>query len=264
MFAPGIPRVGDKYVGANGETDIGCYCYSVQPRSLDEPRWWEVTCTYSNDGAKFGDAAKEQSDKGNKDSDKENNPTSRPPRVTTTWERYVFPAVVDVNGKPIVNSAGEPFDPPNEVEDLRPVISVTVVKEKFNPADALPFAGAVNDDNFLGIPPGLARLAGLSATTIQEGGRTLQEVTYEFHVNFLGWELKVLDVGFRQKKDDGTLVEIEVKGDTTGRVRKLSSPWPLDGKGKAQAAGNAPVVLSFQVYPKKGFGGLGLPAGLGQ
>lgn len=153
------------------------------------------------------------------------NPVDRAPTVRWNFQAYQRPCVSDVDGSPIVNSAGDPFSPPLEREEKRPLLSVSRFENMFSPGMALAYQYAVNSDTFMGVDPGYCRCNGIQAELHYEKNQYCWKVEYEFEFRKEGFTVQVLDQGFRKLRS-GTP---ETMRDRQGTP--LSSPGLLNGQG---------------------------------
>ncbi|WP_254509892.1 hypothetical protein [Anatilimnocola floriformis] len=236
--APGIPGRGNIYATAT-EFDPGAKVKTITPSQSDNPKIWEVRVEY--------DSVTE---------DEPENPLERPPEVSWSAAPYSRVAWKDNDGKAIVNSAGHYFDPPLEVDDSRPVLSVTRNEAAFNPSLAIDYQDAVNSDGFLGFSPGQAKVAKIDASSATENDIFYWKVSYEFHFRREGWELSVLDQG-RYEKIGGKPVpipEFDVAGNEIPGSQ-VTDPVPLNGAGARLNNPGPDTVqfLSFKVYKERPF-----------
>lgn len=235
------------------EADTFCLCNALEAQQADvegdgDGVDWIVTASY-----------------GPLDPDQADNPLDQEPEVEwsfASYERVADRALDDDNEPtiPIVNTALDPFDPPVELDDPRPVLTVTVnlAWEAFNPALAYSYRNAVNADEFFGVPAGYVKAMPPRARKVvhPEVGRYWQ-VTYEFHFNPDGWVKFVLNQGTRQLNADGDGYESIL----TETGQPVSDPVPLDADGRALPPDGEPIWLPFTVYPVRpfpsfyGFGG---------
>jgi hypothetical protein len=218
------------------------WCISSQPRCVDGKLAWKITAQYSSER------------------ELNTNPTLEPALITWDSEQFQRPAVFDKNGNAIVNSAGDPFDPPNMMDDSRRV--VTVEKQlAVVPSWILTYQDAVNSDTFsidgISIGIGLAKMQRVSVSPVQSrNGTSFRTVHFTIHLQKSGWLLEPLDAGFRERNYEGELVNIVNPGDG----EEPSAPVPLDGAGAAldNPSYTNNVFLSFSVYETKVFSSLPL------
>lgn len=176
--------------------------------------------------------------------------------------------VEDVDGAPVVNSAGDPFDSVPEVEAPAPTFT-KVIK----------FAGRHRYADFL---------CTVNANEVTIGGMTCAPYTllcsvseklnigdnqwpYTYTVRLkyrtniitkggdtqageIGWNVAVVDAGMREKDDTtGELKLIQILSKETGQAANVTAPELLDGHGHAVArsASGAPATpynLTFMAY----------------
>ena len=126
--------------------------------------------------------------------------------------QYQRPLLVDVNGVAVVNSAGDPFDPPIEVDDCRPELSITRVVLDSSTV-VLPFsqvgfratayentinnADVTIDNTTYGT--GKLKIAQYSADRLVVGGVTYWRETIKIQFRDETWQLKIVDQGYRKK-----------------------------------------------------------------
>lgn len=260
LLAPGIPRLTEEYrIQGTTENDRGALCVRVTPKQIPGSRvHWTVTAEYSSDSDDAADPAREiagakegkpgSGQTANKDSGQQNNPLSKPPKIQLTYERFVKALVEDLDGFKAMNSAREPFDPPIEYEELRPVLRITSNEAEFNLFGAgnrvLVNKAAMRIPGFGTAPPGTVRQVGIEVSQEFESGVTFYVVTREYIIFPEGDadKIKVLDMGLREN----VLGELRpiTKKCADGIERAVSSPVPLDGGLEA----DTPAVLPFRIY----------------
>lgn len=205
---------------------------------------WLLTCTYS-DEVEFS-----------------SNPLTEVPRFTWESEQYQVPAVKDRNGKGVVNSAGDSFDPPPMKDKSRRIVTVTrnVVAV---PTWLLTYEDAVNSDIFVVdgfvVGAGQAKCQRVNISErMQRDGIEYRTLTIEIHLSKDGWKIEPLDEGFRQINPENNTERIDIKDPQTGQ--KVTAPVQLDGAGAVLAnpsLDNA-VFGSYGVYTQLPFSALPL------
>lgn len=229
---PSAPRIGQAYRDA--------WCISTTPACTDPWQGWTVTAEYSSERELNED------------------PTQDAMQIRVYSEQFQKPAVFDKNGDKIVNSAGDPFDPPLMMDDSRRVISL-VRNVAAYPAWVLSYADAVNSDAFtvrgITYAVGVGKVQSVSISdTQQRNGYPFYSVEVLIHLQKNGWILRPLDVGFRELSnasgsDSGggqVLINILNPGDG----ERPSAPVPLDGEGHQQENPSTTnnVLLSVTAY----------------
>lgn len=118
---------------------------------------------------------------------------------TTIQEPYYF----DVDGVPIANSAGEPYDPPRTRPRTVPSLRIVRNEPSYNPALFQPFFDSVNALPFWHGQPGQVYCAGTTADgPNSRNGVTFWSVTYEFFYQEDPWDIEViLDQGLNELVD---------------------------------------------------------------
>ena len=261
--APGLPKKGDVYF-FNGETDAGALCQSVTPRQdPGNQQVWEVTCEYSSDiGGGQGVALG-----GNPQYDVEN-PLQRPPIVTwSTWSE-LRPVVLDIQGRPVNNTADLPFDPGIMVRVQSPAVVVERNEATYPVLFAQSYNDAINSDQFYTWPPETAKVESITAQNQFANGILYWAVRYEIHFKQPDWKERVANQGTRHYKLDanGFFIrdanqEKQLFHPVDGDGNYSTDPvWlNLDGTRMPQddIANNA-IFLPFDIYKPLPFSALNL------
>lgn len=186
---------------------------------------WKVSVTYSSNP---GQSVINNSNGNGSD------PLSEPARISWSGENFQQVAVVDIDDNPILNSAGDPYDPPLMKDFSRPV--ATIRKNIASaPAWILTSHDAINSDEFvidgLTCEVGKAKLKRADISEWQyRNGIAYRELTLVIHFAKDGWTRKVLDAGFRRKYND-TERELITLTAEDGTPQYPPGPVPLDGSG---------------------------------
>lgn len=218
------------------ERDPGAFCssLSVAHRDDDGKGWLCV--------AEFGpyDATQWARD-----------PLERQPQISWEYRETQEPLNEDIEGNPIVNSAGDPFDPPLLQDFLQPILKLTRNEANFDPALAYIYRGKVNATTFFGADPGYVKVGPITPQRVfnQDIG-WYWTVSYEFIFNEKTWTTRVYNVGYRHLDPDDDTKKIEI---TDRYGQKISSPWPLDEDGQPLPQGSDPVILEFETAEKIDF-----------
>ena len=188
----------------------------------------------------------------------------QPPNVIK--RRWFFSATqeeidTDIYGRPLVNSAGEPF----ETAITRPFNDIagqfTYRTVNYDPVFAHSFMDHVNDGMFLGFEPGVAKLVEFSAEDIENEDGNNWNISIEIHFRFGGWRRRIRDQGYTENfgpdPDDGEpLLKPIVYTSGEFKGEPVRNPYPLNGNGfkilnvkpDTQA-----VFLHFEVFPTRNF-----------
>jgi hypothetical protein len=136
----------------------------------------------------------------------------------------------DVDGNPIVNSAGDYFDPP--IERDFPRWTLTVTRNELHPALARigPHANRINEATWNGFPPKTVKLGPVQLPSPEfshQLGILFYPIEYVFEINFDTWTRQSINHGYRQLDSAGKIIPILVGG------VPASSPVMLDRAGHA-------------------------------
>lgn len=238
-------------VGSNGSlpvigntfpSDGNAYCTDLDVQCVRGWRIWDVTATYSTERQL------------------NTTPTSDPVFVQWDTEQFQKPATQDKDGDAVVNSAGDPFLPPEQMDDSRRVVTITKNLSSV-PAWILTYQDAVNSDTFtidgISIAIGEAKMQRVSVGPAEiRNGTAFRAVTFVIALRRDGWAYKILDQGYNEKDPaDSTKRKL-----ITVRGQLPTSPVLLDGNGNQlanPATANA-VYLTYNVYKTQAFSSLPL------
>ena len=234
--AEGIPRLGETFTTQYGDLNFEAVAYAVEVTpDRESPGIWHVTVRYSTCKREDG---------------QDENPLLQPAEISGSFDSFKRPLWIDANGKPVVNSAGEPFTEPVMVDDSRPVLRIRKNFPSINPGVWMAAKDAVNDSPFLGFPAGYLKIRNISWETRMWKGMPYVTVTVDMHAaGHEGWDpIKVLDRGFTEIIDG----KRELIKDKNGHP--VSQAQMLNGQGRV----GGPYFLTFSAYRKINFYGLGL------
>jgi hypothetical protein len=230
--APGLPLPWASY-----PDDPAAICTGRSARRIDASRLvWEVTAKYEWSPA----------------DDEEENPLLKEPDFEWSSNLFTKPAIKDRNGEAIVNSAGDYYDPPPEVDVVRWNVNCQFNSEEV-PAVIKQYAGAINVSAVIidGDPVAAerARVVALSISKRQEENDvSFRTVTLAIEVRDDDddpFDLEMLDQGYRIK--DGTELKDILIEDEDGTRNRPSSPVLLDGNGQ-KLDDPSPSTAVFKTY----------------
>lgn len=179
-------------------------------------------------------------------------PTERDVKVSWDSEESERIADFDVDGNPVVNAAGDPFDPPVMVDQSRRILTIERNEADFDDQWVDQFVDKVNANTFYGRAAGEVLCKKITASTqFDSEDGAYWSVRYEFHVNPDGWKSRPLNAGMRQLVS-GVLAPILDKG------VPVSQPVPLDSLGAAQAPDDPAIFLEYDCRGSADFALLGL------
>ncbi|HEY2414154.1 MAG TPA: hypothetical protein VGI40_18055 [Pirellulaceae bacterium] len=245
--ATGIPRRFDIYATATEFDTLSVATKVTVEQDSDNPRLWIVTVDYG-----VPSINEDQQDP---------NPLLRPAVLSWNFQKATRAVYKDVNDKAIQNSAGEYFIPCPEIDDSRPVLTVSRNEASFNPAIAIQYQDAINSDGFLGFTAGQVKVAGIQAQSQTENSKFFWAVQYEFEFRRDGWQLILEDLGRNRKWTDGDPPAEE------GKLQAIivsgvpaSDAIPLNGSGQPllNPSPTNRVPRPFDVYKSLPFSTLGL------
>ena len=254
----GIPRKGDFYPG---DGDLRCEA-AVGVKAL-APTVYRVTASYRTPTNSADEAAANTG-----------SPISRAAVASWSFIGQDVEIDEDVNGKPLVNPNGEPYDPPITRPQNDPVLTIQRNEGVFDYRQAIRYmakGGAVSEGSFLGAKAGQPKIASITSSGRRlENGVRFDPVTYEIHFREDGWKRRVLIQGFTIRQNKiiipagvpivGRTADPEVfiiqardaKGNPVTEPRLLTKEgFPLAPEAPAQ-------WQELEIFPSLDFGPLGL------
>jgi hypothetical protein len=158
------------------------------------------------------------------------NPLNLPTRFHFEFLVTEVPAFADVDGNPIVNAAGDPYDPPLMRKVTRCTLFVnrneSAASVNFNTLQAL--SNTLNLYVFNGFPVATVCLNPIKLPEVAFSQVTDQfyfPMQYVFDVNYDTWIAQVVNAGFRCLDALGNLIPILIKG------QQATTPVPLTVEG---------------------------------
>jgi hypothetical protein len=182
-------------------------------------------------------------------------PWDEPDEVSWEDSEGNEPFFRDVDDKPVVNSAGEPFE--DFLERDSGELSVTINRNSldYSASQSVGYRNVINSAPFTldgaSIGKGEAKMSGISAKTAYYEGTKYYQITYKLKLRET-WKVKIEDRGYNEKDTTNTgKVKPILKGTPPVPVDK---PWPLDGAGAKKAnSTDKPSQLEFKPYKEKSF-----------
>lgn len=190
-----------------------------------------------------------------------------------------------VDGRAVVNSAGEPFDSVPQRDMFAPVVSFTMLST-VTPATLAQYQGTINSAavTVLGItfPKHSARLTiecrQLDPEEVEGSAKYEYQITIEgasspysatapadgsapllADVEDIGWDVSALDCGYCYRAANDALVPILLE-DANGEMKRPQSPVPLDGAGGVADTDPNLHYLKFSAYKEASWPGYLTPA----
>jgi len=219
---------GDAYVSGS-ESDAGSFCQNLtvqEDGQANDGCQWIVTAEYGPfDVISLTPEV----------------PTTQRPRVSFDWVEYERPLEQDANGDPIVNSAGDYFDPPVMTTVSNPLMRIERNEAGYNLGLVADCKGRINDALWFGRAAKTWKCVNILGTeTTGPDGEIYFIVVYEFEYKAEGWDIPVLDQGMHELVSS-TKVKIR---DSNGSW--VSSPWPLNADGTKKAATDDAEFIVFE------------------
>lgn len=224
---PVLPALGDLF-----PSDSTAYCQKLKGvQEPFSPKVWTFTASFSN---------KRQLNV---------NPLLVPTEFVWGSEQFQRAYSKDRFGEAILNSAGDPYDPPVIGDDSR--VSVTMSRNVASiPPWFLEVGDKLNSSSYqidgLNLNKERAKIqrvhAGRQESSVD--GILFRRISVTMHVQDKSWQKSILDAGFRELDGTGQKMMLGKDG------HDVTSPTPLDGSG-AQLASPSPataVHLDFDIY----------------
>jgi hypothetical protein len=227
-------------IGSAFPDDANAVCKSIDVACVDGFTKWHVTCNYDDTYQV------------------ESTPTNDETRISWSSEIFQREAWKDKDGDGVLNSAGDPFNPPVMRDDARTVCRI-VQNASSVPTYVLTYPNCVNSTSFTidGVSVA-ARYAKISNVGVSEerrrNGTVYREVTIEMHIRNETWDFEILDAGFREFDPADSTKRILITNDDG---TDITEPACLDGSG-AKVATPTPanaVFGTFRVYTELNYVG---------
>lgn len=239
-----LPELYDEYSFGN-DTESGVYLIDKQPREESDGSFksWIVTCEYSNIPP----------------SDLSSNPLTETVKVSVGVDQFSTVIRVDTDGEWVTNSVKQPFVPPPEMDNSRPVLTVRRNESFIDLWKSADYSNSVNQTGWKGMPPRTVKCKAINYTEIQQrNGVYYTEATYEFHLFDQTWDAFILNQATKYKNDAGNYVQMPPgsepvtlytgeDGSAADRIVPRGVPVTRDA-----------VYLRKRVYKERNFNLLGL------
>lgn len=219
------------------ETDPGSFCQSISvtedTEAADGLRWL-VTAEYGPlNVLEFSVQA----------------PLDQRPTIRFDKEVFQEPATKDIDDEPVVNSAGDPFDPPIMLDRRWPIMQIVRNEPSYSPLLANDYCGTINNAEWFGRPAKEWKCLDITGEeAVDPDGHRYWVVSYVFQLKRDTWVERVMDVGYNELDDDDNRIKILDKNGSP-----VGSPWPLNEDGTKKAAGEAAEFLEFKLLPEVDF-----------
>lgn len=238
-------------LGAAHPDNSGALCLRREPRQQsDSPLHWIVTCSYST---RYGNV------------ETDDDPTVWAAEVDYDDQELQVPLITDVDtGKAIVNTAGDPPNPPLMTRRSATVINI-LKRVTSVPAYLFDYRFTRNASPITiegqTIAAGRAAITSIRLGRIQKHKTTaFRELSIRLEIARTTHKIDVLNAGYYQLRDGNQKLKEQC---LLSNGEPVQSPVPLDASGRQIAAADLPdaaVVNSWNQYPAVDFTPLGLPA----
>lgn len=179
---------------------------------------------------------------------REENPLDQPLEESLEFAQFERIVDVDADGNPVLNTAGDPFDPPVTRDDSRPILKIVRNEATFRPVFILGFRDCINESEFRGFPAGTVKCQPIPVRRAWHPIPGYYYIhAYEFHIDEDGWNKPVLSQGLRAIDGSGNRRQILIEG------HPATSPVPLDENGAELAVGADPFYVTPKRYASKDF-----------
>ena len=266
LLAPGTrPAAGQNNIPAYGadfpDTVEGYSGLIVKGVKFSQPdphsRVWEARVTYA------------LPDKNDSDDEEEDPEGDDPPPIESSgWKRIRLgyqqnqrEFSEDVEGTAVLNSAGDPFENAPTIDT--PLTQLTLVgRTRREPlADCVALNNTINSsaETVLGVSIDAKKgLLSIDAECDFDAEDPIWTITATITINPAGWDMKVLQNGYRYKDANGNVVKFT---ETTedGRLVECTTPMLLTAEG-GDGRGGEPAYATFKPYAEASWSRLSLPS----
>ncbi len=198
----GLPAIGDAYPTYSA---LKCTLVTAdESEQLDNGKWlWKVTAHYST--VSFNGA-----------SPVIRLPHERDPILSWSSRLVEIAAIKDLDGKPFVNTAGDPFVSAPTMVEPRVILTARFNTATFDGSYALTWLNKINNTSWKGGDKGTVLIEDVSANQKFEES-TYWEVSMSFHFNPRGWDpLKIISMGPRYLEQNNSVWKQKFFTDSNG------------------------------------------------
>jgi hypothetical protein len=177
-------------------------------------------------------------------------PTDAQPEMNWSWAQFRKVVKRDKDDKPVLNTAFDPFDPPLEIDDPRPILQIVRNEATFNPDLVYAYRNAINDAPWFGGDPLCWKVTSIIPQRLFNADiGYYYRMTYEWQFDPDTWVFKVPNVGMRAL--NLSLTKQSKMLDSDGHP--IDEPRPLKPDGTPKGIGQAADNLEFHIYPELSF-----------
>lgn len=246
------------YYQKGNDTDYGSVVTKIVPERDDEwPKLWHVRVTYTVVRANTSNG---QWPAGTLDI------TFRLPNIRIWGIPTTEVLKEDIHGNPVLNSAGQLYQPrPEDIYYIK-AIEITSWIRTYDLDDWEPYEDSTNAVKLWGRDPGTLLMVGPpSGTRKVDSIGTYWEIRGEFHYNKNGWKKRVPDMGtVKLVNANGTQPSASDPASGTMPITdqaglRVSEDVPLDGNGQPLAHGQPWVIKEWEVKKPADWTALNMP-----
>lgn len=265
--APGLPSYFTPYVVGPTEAPLEYDLLPLHTRreaENDPKHWnvWVVTCYYETvmppggPPSSYGGEGPQGGGGGSA-----NNPELEPRKISCGTESIVQAPLVDLDEKPYVNAAGQPFSPAPTFDFKAIVVTVSINQLTYSEFNAALYENAVNSDSPFGYPPGTVQVVSISAESEYRGSLFYWRATYKLRFSAIWdkdpgtelyvlrkWQPRFLNAGTMKKVFKPALNDFELQHIDDPRTNvPITDPIPLDifGTGPAPRDENGNYIPNY-------------------
>jgi hypothetical protein len=245
-----LPALYSSYSSGNDSDSYALLVKRVPREEGDGSRKsWIVTCEFRTDAIQRESLS---------------SPLLDPVRYSVNFDQFSTIARQSLEtGERLINSMGQVFTPPPEVDQSRPVYAVQRNESSINLPFIIDMIDSVNQAAWKGCAPRTVKCKAIQTGDIQQrNGIEYYTVAYEFHLNPETWDLRVLNQGTRYVDPTIGVVSLPpgaepltlyVKDDTIvprGATVSIDAAF-YDQRG---SAASDVVYLRYKYYKVRNFG----------
>ena len=202
----------------------------VQQSLRQDGRVWHINCSYTTDIPPLPET---------------NNPLDMPVKIEYRSQKRKRVAWADKDGKPILNTAWQTFDPPLEFDENDGVMTFTRNEASFSyGANVIPVINRTNSSSIWGADTGTLKIQDISAQNAWFEGTQYWSVTRTVEYRSTGWKEKILSRGLMFFNE--LAGEYERIRDKNGQ--DVTDPVCLDANGEPVDPASLPGAAYYQEF----------------
>lgn len=178
------------------------------------------------------------------------NPLDLPPALSVEGQVFQQVTDVDIHGNPLINTAGDPYDPGILIDRQRIVVRIQQNLPTF-PTFAFAYVDYLNSQPFCGQPAKTLKLAPPQVQRLfHPACQRYYDCAFVFDGNPNGWQANPLNQGFRQLVGGQQVMITDKNG------QPITSPLPLNSAGAVlaiPATASSLITNEYDVYPTVDF-----------